>query len=512
MNNNHFTLLRLLALLLLGIGQQARAQAPGTSNTRTGLSVVASATTADSAETLYIGPGTYTIDGTWNIYSKNVWISNSANITGSGEMVLYNPSQGGGAASPTYIDHNASTFETKINVNVKLANNQGMHIKDIYKPGGNPVSENDYTFLKIGKNLDLAVDGANIWLDNNLIGSNGGSISNYSAQRMIIAGNLATKLIHVRMISSTMAPISFTVPLGIADGDYTPLTLYATVSDSEINNGHPTLDCWVSVVDYNHYHFAWHDSTYATNIPATITNPQYGMGRAWFIHGYPDSVTFQHSAVTNGSAYVDTQAYITHLQMRKSYLYPGEAWSVKSGSDYIAPYEHGTTDTHHEDNGDDGLWGYFYTKTSSPLLQETPNLSPAISFIPSSIIGTQTVNVIAKVYEFDDVATAGRITLYIQKDPNYILNFDPTATNIGGQVVENSIWTFDDTDPGYYILTTDSVIPAGGFKALGFTTMYDPNYQVGSTVINAIISDYSGGESNADNTDNHDDDKLDYSF
>lgn len=143
----------------------------------------------------------------------------------------------------------------------------------------------------------------------------------------------------------------------------------------------------------------------------------------------------------------------------------------------------------------------------------TPNLAPTISFLPSSIIGTQNVNVVVHVYEFNDVATSGPITVYIPKNTSYTLTYNPAATILSGQSLQNSAWTFDGTsNPFFYIMTTNSVIAASGTSSFGFSTTFNPNNQSGNTQISAIIADLSGGELESFNTDNADDDNLDFSF
>jgi len=143
----------------------------------------------------------------------------------------------------------------------------------------------------------------------------------------------------------------------------------------------------------------------------------------------------------------------------------------------------------------------------------TPNLVPVITFIPNTIVGTQTVNVTCKVYEIEDVATSGQVQVFIPKNLKYTLTFNPTATTVGGQAVQNSIWTFDGTsNASFYILTTNTVIPASGMKSFGLTTIYNPNFQKGVTQISAIILENSGGESDDDAADNADDDNLHYNF
>ena len=75
------------------------------------------------------GPGTYLINGTWQVYSKNVWISPNAVFSGTGTIRFFNPSVAGGAASSTLVDgNNSSNF---INVNIRLDNASDMVLTDI---------------------------------------------------------------------------------------------------------------------------------------------------------------------------------------------------------------------------------------------------------------------------------------------------------------------------------------------------------------------------------------------
>jgi hypothetical protein len=68
----------------------ALAQAAGSFETVNGyMAVAANCTHASAGENIYIGPGTYLINGTWQIYSKNVWISPAAVFSGSGTIRFF---------------------------------------------------------------------------------------------------------------------------------------------------------------------------------------------------------------------------------------------------------------------------------------------------------------------------------------------------------------------------------------------------------------------------------------
>lgn len=138
-----------------------------------------------------------------------------------------------------------------------------------------------------------------------------------------------------------------------------------------------------------------------------------------------------------------------------------------------------------------------------------PDLSPTIAFIPSTIVGTTNMGIVLNVYEFNDIATSGLITVYVLKDPLYTLAFNPASTVTAGQAVNNSVWTIDViTNPLYYIMTTNTVIPASGGLAAGFTTIFVPGASRGTTVITTFVSSGSGGE--IDYTNNADDDTMVY--
>ncbi len=288
------TVLLCTILAITGSGSLL-AQAPGSEETNMGYFSIANTGTSSSvSETLYLGPGTYEINGTWEIYSKKIVIDPAAIITGSGTIHIFNPSVAGGATSRTYIDGNTSS--NAINVNIVLHNPSGMELKNIDFSADlvafgfiNITSSSTY----IGKNFDLAVDGADIWLDVDAIGNlrfgNGAAISNYSADRMIITNNSIVSHV-VRDAGGT----GFFFPVGIADGDYTPANI---VGNGEYN---------VSVIDY-------------TASTPTITNPAEGMGRTWHIFGdAATTIALHHNSggamSTNGSAFIDAAAFITRYQ------------------------------------------------------------------------------------------------------------------------------------------------------------------------------------------------------
>lgn len=283
----------------IGFAQVSHSQAPGSVSTHGGplstINVVAGGTYADASETLYIGPGTYIIDGVWEIYSKNVVIDPAAEIEGTGSILFYNPSVAGGLTSPTLIDGNAST--NAILPNIHLQNADGMQLTNIDFPAdlvtAGFVNNASASSVYIGAGFDLSVDGADIVLGTgvrgDLIFDQNGTITNYGPNRMVITNN--SVLSHVVKENYTG---SFTFPVGIADGDYTP----AAINNSISRTFH------VSVQDY------------ASSVSSEITNNDgNGMRRTWNIYadfGAGNSnINLQHNSATNQSDFNEASHFVT---------------------------------------------------------------------------------------------------------------------------------------------------------------------------------------------------------
>lgn len=152
------------------------------------------------------------------------------------------------------------------------------------------------------------------------------------------------------------------------------------------------------------------------------------------------------------------------------------------------------------------------TNTGTATLNFTvavPDLSPVIYARPSTVYSTTAISVVVDVYELNAVATNGLITLKLNKDPKVSLSFTGGATSVGGRLVQNGIWNFDgSSDPDYYILTTSSVIPAGGVRSFGLSGSLSPGSTSGTLTFSVVIGPGSGGEVFISN--NTDADKIDF--
>lgn len=286
-------ILTYLSLLLFGVlnAGKSNAQTGSGSSTVDNSSVTIATGTIEQrfSESTYFGPdANWTIDGTLEIYSKNVWIAPGATFSGNGKIVIYNPSDNPFykviASGSTIIDGNNGGF---INLLIEDRSDKNLDLNDITDPGyatTNPLGPASAT-LNIANTLNLAVDGANVILNgHNLAFNSTGKVTGYTRDRMIVTGNSTAG--HV--IKDYAGADGFVFPVGIALQDYTPATITPSTAGK----------IYVSVQDYS-----------ASNIP--VKNTALGMDRMWNIYSASPlkvNVLLQHNEVTNGALFKDQNA------------------------------------------------------------------------------------------------------------------------------------------------------------------------------------------------------------
>jgi len=258
------------------------------------------------SEGTYFGPNSvWEIDGTLEIYSKNIWIAPGATFSGTGKIIIYNPGRNpfypDMGMSATRIDGNNGNF---INLFIDHRNDNNLLIDDVGDPGfgsSNPIGIQSAT-LNIGNTINLAVDRADIILNgHNLAFNKSGKISNYNQDRMIVTSN--SILGHV--VKDYAGSDGFVFPVGIAEGDYTPVTL-TPVAPGKL---------FVSVQDFK-------------GANKTVSNPVLGMDRVWHIYGAPSltaNMILQHNATTNGILFKDGSAAVAR------YI-NGTKWGILKGT------------------------------------------------------------------------------------------------------------------------------------------------------------------------------------
>ena len=285
------TLTVLIIFLFCNINSDAQTGAGSKAVDNSAVIVSVGNTESRYAEGTYFGPNAnWVIDGTLEIYSKNIWIAPGAKFSGSGKIVIYNPGDNPFYAdmpsSSTMIDGNNSNF---INLLIEHHNRNSVTLSDIADPGygtANPSGVLAAT-LNIGGTLDLTQNNANIILNgSNLVFNDAGKIINYSQNRMVVTGNS----ISGHMVKEFLGSSTFVFPVGIAEGDYTPATLTPQAPGK----------LYVSVQNYS-----------GANLPG-ITTVQ-GIDRTWNIYSsvpVQTTITLQHNQNTNGSKFVDATATI----------------------------------------------------------------------------------------------------------------------------------------------------------------------------------------------------------
>jgi hypothetical protein len=138
-----------------------------------------------------------------------------------------------------------------------------------------------------------------------------------------------------------------------------------------------------------------------------------------------------------------------------------------------------------------------------------PDLSPNITAVPNIMIGTTVFNATVRVTELLGIPTNGsEIIVRIPRDPRLTFTYNPSATQIGFTPVNNSVWTYDGSDPFFHIFKTSSVISGNGFSTFGFVATFVPGQSRGKYTLTSSLGSGSGGEIITNN--NQDAEVLDY--
>lgn len=129
-----------------------------------------------------------------------------------------------------------------------------------------------------------------------------------------------------------------------------------------------------------------------------------------------------------------------------------------------------------------------------------PDLTPFITLSTGVMAGPTTFDTRLRILNLNSVTgvptTGALITVRILKNVarwNFV--WDPSGTNNGLGVLNNSIWTYS-TNTLYHIWTTTEIIPKGSSRYIGFTSLFSPGATTGSESITVTIVFPSGGEIN----------------
>lgn len=122
------------------------------------------------------------------------------------------------------------------------------------------------------------------------------------------------------------------------------------------------------------------------------------------------------------------------------------------------------------------------------------DLSPQLYARPTSVYGTSPVTVVVDVMELNGVSSAGLITLKITQDPQLNLSLPPDATTIDNRPVNNRVWQLSSPSEGYYTLSTNQVVAAGGTLSVGLTATLTSAGNSGALTVSGLLVGGSGGE------------------
>ncbi|GAB4035456.1 hypothetical protein GCM10028774_24870 [Spirosoma jeollabukense] len=118
----------------------------------------------------------------------------------------------------------------------------------------------------------------------------------------------------------------------------------------------------------------------------------------------------------------------------------------------------------------------------------SPDLSILLNVSPTTTYGTTNLTARISVFNLSQVPTVGTITVYLSKDPLVNFTFDPTATFVGTGLVQNANWSFDNSNPNFWILTSSIVIAGGNSSRVGLSGVITPGNTRGLLSLTALVS------------------------
>ncbi|MBD2752634.1 hypothetical protein [Spirosoma validum] len=136
------------------------------------------------------------------------------------------------------------------------------------------------------------------------------------------------------------------------------------------------------------------------------------------------------------------------------------------------------------------------------------DLSPIVYARPTTVYGSTPFTVVVDVVELNSVATSGTFTVRVTKDQKVDLTFDAGLTSVNRRSVQNSVWSFNNSNPNYYILTTSQSVSAGDRLSFGLTGTLSPGASSGVITVSSTVLPTSVVEARLNN--NIDADKVEY--
>jgi len=125
-----------------------------------------------------------------------------------------------------------------------------------------------------------------------------------------------------------------------------------------------------------------------------------------------------------------------------------------------------------------------------------PDLHPEIVINNQNSIGPSTLNVIVELNELLNNSTTGLVSFTIAKDAHITFSFDDTMTLLDGLALNNSEWTYDNSNPDFHVFNSSESIQASGISRVGLLMNYNPFQTDGVDNITVNILSGSGSEEN----------------
>ncbi len=137
------------------------------------------------------------------------------------------------------------------------------------------------------------------------------------------------------------------------------------------------------------------------------------------------------------------------------------------------------------------------------------DITPTLVVSPNIMHGLTAFDLVVRISEVNNVNTSGTITVYIPKDPRWILTdgYNGSLSLLGTVALNNNVWSYS-SDANNHIFTSTSVIPARGYTTFGFRVTFNPGSTRGIYTITSQIVSGGGGEVRISN--NVDSEKIDY--
>lgn len=127
---------------------------------------------------------------------------------------------------------------------------------------------------------------------------------------------------------------------------------------------------------------------------------------------------------------------------------------------------------------------------------------------PTTLYGTTPITLVVEVEEVRGGGSAGPMIVKVPKEAKLSLSLPASASSVGGRTVDNRAWRWDEgSDAGYYLLSTEQSIGAGGRLAFGLEGSFRPEGSSGTFRFELALESSGVCERTTNNTDG---DRIDY--